>query len=69
LTGNAAVLLVVTPEFSLLYTLAPTALTLDATAIEPAVSFSRDARWRERVFTPEVYLGPAFRSLAPPLLA
>ena len=58
----------VTPEFSILYTLAPTALALDVTGIKPEALFSRDARLRGRVFTPEVYLGPAFRSLAPPVL-
>ena len=55
------------PEFSVLYTLAPTALALDVTAIEPVALFSRDARTRDWVFTPEVFLGPAFHSLAPPL--
>ncbi len=54
------------PEFSVLYTLAP--LALDVTAIEPVALFSRDARTRDWVFTPEVCLGPAFRSLAPPVL-
>ena len=67
LSGNAASPLV-TPEFSILYTLVPTALALDATAIEPSVSFLRQADRRDRVFTPEVFLGAAFRSLAPPVL-
>lgn len=67
LTGNAPAPLV-TPEFSLLYALAPTALMLDATAIEPSASFSRQADRRNRVFEPAVCLGPAFRSLAPPVL-
>jgi hypothetical protein len=58
---------VVTPDFSLLYSLPPAALALDATTIKPAASFSRDARSRDWVFTPEVCLGPAFRSHAPPL--
>jgi hypothetical protein len=66
LTGNAASPLV-TPEFPLLYTLASTALALDLTAIEPAASFSREAQWRDWVFMPGVCLGPAFRSLAPPI--
>ena len=57
----------ITPQFSLLYTLAPITLSLDATAIEPVASLSRQARLREWVFTPEVCLGPAFRSLAPPI--
>ena len=67
LSGNASSPLV-TPEFSILYTLAPTALALDLTAIEPGAFFSREARTRDWVFTPEVFLGPAFHSLAPPVL-
>ena len=54
------------PRFLLLYTLAPFALTMDATAIEAVASFSRPTRPRKWVFTPEVSLGPAFRSHAPP---
>lgn len=67
LSGNAASPLV-TPEFSLLYALAPTALTLDATAIEPSACILRQADRRDRLRTPEVFLGAAFRSLAPPVL-
>ncbi|HWC61899.1 MAG TPA: hypothetical protein VHC44_19585, partial [Verrucomicrobiae bacterium] len=58
---------VVTRDFPLLYTLPPTALALVTTAIEPAASFSRHASSRKWVFTPELSLGPAFRSHAPPL--
>jgi hypothetical protein len=54
------------PEFSLLYTFAPTTLVLEAAAIESAGSFSHQINRRDWVFTPEVCLGPAFRSLAPP---
>ena len=67
LSGNTSSPLV-TPEFSILYTLAPTALALDVTGIKPEALISRDARLRGWVFTPEVCLGPAFRSLAPPVL-
>ena len=67
LSSNAASPLV-TPEFSILYTLVPTALAMDATAIEPSVSFLRQADRRNRLLTPEVFLGPAFRSHAPPLV-
>jgi hypothetical protein len=56
------------PEFSVLYTLAPTALALDVTDIEPEALFSRHARMSDWVFTPLVCLGPAFRSQAPPVL-
>ena len=66
LSGNAVSPLII-PEFSILYTLAPTALALDVTGIKPEALFSRDARLRGWVFTPEVFLGPAFRSHAPPL--
>ena len=65
LDSGATVL--VQPNFHLLYTLTPAALALDATAVEPTASFSRQAWRRDWVFTPEVCLGPAFRSLAPPL--
>lgn len=54
------------PELSSLYTLSPTMLALDATAIESTGAFSRQTDRRDWVFTPEVCLGPAFRSLAPP---
>ena len=67
LTGHATAQLVA-PEFSLLYTLAPTDLALDVTAIETTASFSRQADRRDRLLTPEVFLGAAFRSLAPPVL-
>jgi hypothetical protein len=65
LTGNSTSPLV-TPQFSILYTLAPFTLVMDATTIEPLALFSRQTRLREWVFTPEVCLGPAFRSHAPP---
>jgi hypothetical protein len=54
------------PEFSMLYTLAPLAFALDSTVTEPTTLVFRQARPNEWVFTPEVCLGPAFRSLAPP---
>ena len=66
LVGSGATALV-QPDFHLLYTLAP--LTLHATVMEPTASFFRQAKVRDRVFTPEVCLGPAFRSLAPPALS
>jgi hypothetical protein len=65
LVGNGALLLVA-PELSLLHSVAPFVLTLDATAIEPVASLSRQASPRKWVFTPEVSLGPALRSQAPP---
>lgn len=66
LNGNGALTLIV-PDFHALYTLAPLALALDSTAIQPEARISRAARPRDWVFTPEVCLGPAFRSLAPPV--
>ena len=65
LVGSSTTALV-QPDFHLLYTLAP--LTLHATVMEPTASFFRQAKVRDRVFTPEVCLGPAFRSLAPPFV-
>jgi hypothetical protein len=66
--SNKAASPLILPAFSSLYTLASTGLMMDTTAIEPAGSFSRQANWRDWAFTPEVCLGPAFRSLAPPVL-
>ncbi|HZM05501.1 MAG TPA: hypothetical protein VFC44_21075 [Candidatus Saccharimonadales bacterium] len=56
----------VTPQLSLLHIVAPFMLMLDATEIEPVAFFSRQASPRKWVFTPEVCLGPALRSHAPP---
>jgi len=56
----------ITHQFSFRYTLASFALTFDAMAVEPVAPFSRQARLRDWLFTPEVCLGPAFRSHAPP---
>jgi hypothetical protein len=57
------------PQLHTLYLLAPMALALDATEVRPKTSFSRQARTRDWVFTPEVCLGPAIHSLAPPFVA
>ena len=66
---NSGSLALVQPLFPVLYTLAPFALELDATATQPAAPLTRHA-WRDDwVFTPEVSLGPAFRSHAPPSLS
>ncbi len=54
------------PDFSMLYTLAPLVFALDSATTEPATLCFRQARRGEWVFTPELCLGPAFRSLAPP---
>ena len=58
----------VAPQPYTLYPLAPISLALDATETRPGASFSRQAWPRNWVFTPLVCLGPAFRSLAPPLV-
>jgi hypothetical protein len=65
--GDAPTL--VAPQLHTLYLLAPVALALDATETQPDASFSRQAWTGDWVFTPLVCLGPAFRSLAPPLLS
>lgn len=67
LMGSAPVL--VEPELHLLYLLSPLVTLLNATRDEPQASPFRQAWRRDWVFTPEVYLGPALRSLAPPLLS
>ena len=57
------------PEFVPLYTLTSFALALGATEIESTASISRHAGTLDWIFTPEVSLGPAYRSHAPPLLS
>src|SRR6266540_4289306 len=61
-SGSGPVL--VPAELHLLYTVPP--LALDVTATEPASLHSRQAKSCDWVFTPEVCLGPAHRSHAPP---
>ncbi len=56
----------IAPHFPFLYTLVPAVLALDSTEIKTTAFFSRQVRLNEWVFTPEVSLGPAFRSHAPP---
>lgn len=68
LSGNTTPSLIA-PEFSIIYTLAPTSFTFDATNIKLATSFSRQKDRENSMFTPSVSLGAAFRSLAPPILA
>jgi hypothetical protein len=58
----------VVPEFFVLHLLTPHMLALDVTATAPEALFSRQANHRDWVLTPEVSLGPAFRSLAPPFI-
>jgi len=65
LVGNGASP-IFTPQFLQLFTLPPFALTLDARCVEASAIFSRQARPSDWVFTPEVCLGPALRSHAPP---
>lgn len=65
-SGEAPALVV--PDFPILYFLTPAALALDAAASKPEAIFSRQANHSDWVLTPEVSLGPAFRSLAPPCL-
>ena len=64
-SGSAAL---VQPDFRLLYTLAPVVLTFDMNVTEPTADFFRQAKAHDWVFTPEVCLGPAHRSHAPPYL-
>ena len=51
-----------------LYLLPSVVLALDATEAQPQAAFARQPHSREWIFTPEVCLGPAFRSLAPPFV-
>jgi hypothetical protein len=59
---------VIAPQWHTLPLLFPVVLTLDATKAPPQTSLFRQAWTRDRVRGPEVYLGPAFRSLAPPFV-
>lgn len=59
---------VIVPQYHTLYLLAPVFLALDATEAQPKAVFFRQSWTRDWAFTPEVCLGPAFRSLAPPFL-
>ena len=54
------------PDFGKPFTLNPLWLIQALTFVQPEVSVSRQPPNREWVFTPEVCLGPAFRSHAPP---
>ncbi len=56
------------PNLAPLYTLALFSVFLETTATAPSASVFRRAEKHDWVFTPEVFLGPAFRSLAPPSL-
>lgn len=57
------------PEFYPLHTPVSFALELNLTAKEPGTSIYRQGTHGDWVLTPEVSLGPAFRSLAPPFVA
>ena len=65
-SGDAPTLVV--PEFSVLCLPALPTPALDVSSTELVASFSRQANHGDWVFTPEVSLGPAFRSLAPPFV-
>jgi hypothetical protein len=67
LAGGAAPTLIA-PKIHPLYLLAPMTVSLDATEVRPKAYFSRQAWTRDRLVTPSVCLGPAFRSHAPPSL-
>ena len=55
------------PEFHLLFTLTSFVQVLDLRTADLSAPFFRQAERRDWVFTPVVCLGPAFRSLAPPV--
>ena len=67
LTGNAPVL--VPPDPHLLCLLPPFVALYDSLPAQPQTSLLRQSWRRDWVFTPEVSLGPAFRSLAPPFVS
>ncbi len=57
------------PDFSLAFTLPFLATVPLDTLAQTETPISRQSPDRQFVFTPEVCLGPAFHSLAPPVLA
>ena len=67
--SNASVLQLSAPELPVLYLLGPAELSLDRAIPEPVEPILRRVWRHDRVFTPEVSLGPAFRSQAPPFLS
>jgi len=68
LTSNDALTLVI-PEFGVLHFLTSYSLPLDVTATKRDLLFARQTNHGNWVCTPEVFLGPALHSLAPPSLA
>lgn len=68
LSDNGSTTLIQPPHY-VLYALVPALLALDATMTEPDTRFVRQAWRRDWVSTPEVCLGPAHRSHAPPFLS
>ena len=58
----------VKPDFHFLYSMALVTLAPDPAAIEPVTTLRQNGRC-DWAFTPEVCLGPALHSLAPPSLA
>ena len=69
LAASSTTLKHITPEFAVFYVLAPFALAHDAIATKPDTLNFRQTNYGAWVFTPEVSLGPAHRSHAPPLLS
>lgn len=57
------------PDAPLLYLIVAWVNAPDLSASSIAQNFLRQQCFHDRLFTPEVCLGPAFRSLAPPVLS
>jgi len=56
------------PDFPVLYLLPASTLMPSVMANDPQASYFRQAKRVHWVFLPEVSLGPAFYSLAPPFI-
>ena len=67
ITPSASSFVFLKPDFGKLFSLQIALLTQALYLADPEVSPPRQAKYREWLFTPEVYLGPAFRAHAPPL--
>ena len=69
LFSNGALLGLDFPDFYVVAALLPVALFTDVVLRETRIeALFRQTEWADRVFTPEVYLGPALRSNPPPFL-
>ncbi len=66
--AEAGAPIIIASQVHTLYVVASFSFAQDATEARPEAAFHRQNWTRDWVFRPEVCLGPALRSLAPPFL-